>query len=229
MIQIKNLKKVYRTKDLSFLALNDVSLSILPGESVAIMGKSGAGKTTLMNIIGCLDTFDGGSYRLAGTDVSQLPDPKLADIRNNKIGFVMQDFALLPHKSVLFNVMLPMYFDKTPWKDMKQRATHVLEKLEIADQKNKKVSQLSGGQKQRVAIARAIVKNPGLLLADEPTGALDTETGRIIMETLMERNREGITLIVVTHDPQVADYCKRKIVLSDGKLIHDSAAELVSP
>lgn len=229
MIQIKNLKKVYRTKDLSFLALNDVSLSILPGESVAIMGKSGAGKTTLMNIIGCLDTFDGGSYRLAGTDVSQLPDPKLADIRNNKIGFVMQDFALLPHKSVLFNVMLPMYFDKTPWKDMKQRATHVLEKLEIADQKNKKVSQLSGGQKQRVAIARAIVKNPGLLLADEPTGALDTETGRIIMETLMERNREGITLIVVTHDPQVADYCKRKIVLSDGKLIHDSATELVSP
>ncbi|MDY4171511.1 MAG: ABC transporter ATP-binding protein [Evtepia sp.] len=229
MIQIKNLKKIYRTKDLSFLALDNVSLSILPGESVAIMGKSGAGKTTLMNIIGCLDTFDRGSYRLDGTEVSQLPDAKLADIRNNKIGFVMQDFALLPHKSVLFNVILPMYFDKTPWREMKHRALDVLDKLEIADQKNKKVSQLSGGQKQRVAIARAIVKNPAVLLADEPTGALDSETGRVIMETLMERNREGITVIVVTHDPQVANYCKRKIIISDGKIVHDSAMAPSSP
>lgn len=224
MIQIENLKKIYRTKALSVLALDDVSLSIQAGESVAIMGKSGAGKTTLMNIIGCLDSFDSGRYCLNGTDVSRLSDARLADIRNEQIGFVMQDFALLPQKSVLFNVMLPMYFDKTPWKEMKRRALRVLETLAIADQKNKKVSQLSGGQKQRVAIARAIVRDPAVLLADEPTGALDSETGRSIMETLMERNREGITVIVVTHDPQVAEYCQRKLILSDGKLIQDSAA-----
>lgn len=138
----------------------------------------------------------------------------------------MQDFALLPHKSVLFNVMLPMYFDRTPRKKMRGRALRVLEKLEIADQKNKKVSQLSGGQKQRVAIARAIVKDPAVLLADEPTGALDSETGRMIMEALMERNREGITVIIVTHDAQVADYCKRKIILSDGKILRDSVEAL---
>ena len=134
----------------------------------------------------------------------------------------MQDFALLPHKSVLFNVMLPMYFDKTPRKEMVPRARAVLEKLGMLDQQKKRVNQLSGGQKQRVAIARALVKSPSLLLADEPTGALDSETGKEIMELLMERNREGITLLVVTHDAQVADYCQRTIVLSDGKMIEDS-------
>lgn len=222
MIRIENLNKTYRTRDISFRALRDVSLSIAPGESVAIMGKSGAGKTTLLNILGCLDTFDQGTYVLDGKDVSQLGDGALAKLRNEKIGFVMQDFALIPHKTVLFNVMLPMYFDKTPWSRMKRKAEKVLDRLGILDQKNKKVGQLSGGQKQRVAIARALVKGPAVILADEPTGALDSETGRAIMETLMEHNRAGITLIVVTHDQQVAAYCKRTILLSDGQLFQDS-------
>lgn len=226
MITITKIKKIYQNKNLLVRALDDVSLTIQDGESVAIMGRSGAGKTTLLNILGCLDSFDSGTYYLDGIDVSQLSDAKLAHLRNQKIGFVMQDFALLPHKSVLFNVMLPMYFDRTPWKEMRQRANYVLEKLGIEDQRNKKVNQLSGGQKQRVAIARAIIKDPSIILADEPTGALDSETGRIIMETLMERNQEGITVIVITHDSQVASYCRRKIILSDGKLVLDNPVPL---
>ena len=221
MIDIQHLSKRYTIDTLPFLALDDVSLSIQAGESVAIMGKSGAGKTTLMNIIGCLDTFDGGSYRLDGVDVSALSDEKLAYLRNEKIGFVMQDFALLPHKSVLFNVMLPMYFDQTPRREMASKARAMLEKLGLLEQQKKRVNQLSGGQKQRVAIARALVKSPALLLADEPTGALDSQTGKEIMQLLLERNREGITLILVTHDEQVAAYCDRIIVISDGKIVWD--------
>lgn len=223
MIQIEQVSKGYQNKDITFTVLKNISLTIQRGEFVAIMGKSGAGKTTLMNIIGCLDTFDSGTYCLNGTDISHLPDKKLAFIRNEEIGFIMQDFALISHKSVLFNVMLPMYFDRTPWRDMKRSANLVLQKLGVADQQHKKVSQLSGGQKQRVAIARAIVKKPTLLLADEPTGALDSETSQNIMKTLVSLNQEGTTVIIVTHDSQIANYCKRKIIISDGKIIQDSA------
>lgn len=221
MIDIQHLSKRYTIDTLPFLALDDVSLSIRAGESVAIMGRSGAGKTTLMNIIGCLDTFDAGSYQLDGVNVAALSDEKLAHLRNEKIGFVMQDFALLPHKSVLFNVMLPMYFDQTPRQEMVSKAKTVLEKLGMSAQEKKRVNQLSGGQKQRVALARALVKSPALLLADEPTGALDSQTGKEIMQLLLERNREGVTLIIVTHDEQVAAYCQRTIVISDGKIVKD--------
>lgn len=221
MIDIQHLSKRYTVDTLPFLALDDVSLSIRAGESVAIMGRSGAGKTTLMNIIGCLDTFDEGSYQLDGVNVAALSDEKLAHLRNEKIGFVMQDFALLPHKSVLFNVMLPMYFDWTPRREMVSKAKMVLEKLGMSAQEKKRVNQLSGGQKQRVALARALVKSPALLLADEPTGALDSQTGKEIMQLLLERNREGVTLIIVTHDEQVAAYCQRTIVISDGKIVQD--------
>ena len=221
MIDIQHLSKRYTVDTLPFLALDDVSLSIRAGESVAIMGRSGAGKTTLMNIIGCLDTFDAGSYQLDGVNVAALSDEKLAHLRNEKIGFVMQDFALLPHKSVLFNVMLPMYFDQTPRREMVSKAKTVLEKLGMTALEKKRVNQLSGGQKQRVALARALVKSPALLLADEPTGALDSQTGKEIMQLLLERNREGVTLIIVTHDEQVAAYCQRTIVISDGKIVQD--------
>lgn len=221
MIDIQHLSKRYTVDTLPFLALDDVSLSIRAGESVAIMGRSGAGKTTLMNIIGCLDTFDEGSYQLDGVNVAALSDEKLAHLRNEKIGFVMQDFALLPHKSVLFNVMLPMCFDQTPRREMVSKAKTVLEKLGMSAQEKKRVNQLSGGQKQRVALARALVKSPALLLADEPTGALDSQTGKEIMQLLLERNREGVTLIIVTHDEQVAAYCQRTIVISDGKIVQD--------
>lgn len=221
MIDIQHLSKRYTVDTLPFLALDDVSLSIRAGESVAIMGRSGAGKTTLMNIIGCLDTFDVGSYQLDGVNVAALSDEKLAHLRNEKIGFVMQDFALLPHKSVLFNVMLPMYFDQTARREMVSKAKIVLEKLGMSAQEKKRVNQLSGGQKQRVALARALVKSPALLLADEPTGALDSQTGKEIMQLLLERNREGVTLIIVTHDEQVAAYCRRTIVISDGKIVQD--------
>lgn len=221
MIDIQHLSKRYTVDTLPFLALDDVSLSIRAGESVAIMGRSGAGKTTLMNIIGCLDTFDAGSYQLDGVNVAALSDEKLAHLRNEKIGFVMQDFALLPHKSVLFNVMLPMYFDQTPRQEMVSKAKTVLEKLGMSAQEKKRVNQLSGGQKQRVALARALVKSPALLLADEPTGALDSQTGKEIMQLLLERNQEGVTLIIVTHDEQVAAYCQRTIVISDGKIVQD--------
>ena len=221
MIDIQHLSKRYTVDTLPFLALDDVSLSIRAGESVAIMGRSGAGKTTLMNIIGCLDTFDEGNYQLDGVNVAALSDEKLAHLRNEKIGFVMQDFALLPHKSVLFNVMLPMYFAQTPRREMVSKAKTVLEKLGMSAQEKKRVNQLSGGQKQRVALARALVKSPALLLADEPTGALDSQTGKEIMQLLLERNREGVTLIIVTHDEQVAAYCQRTIVISDGKIVQD--------
>lgn len=224
MIEIQNLSKKYVSKSTALHALKNIDLSIAAGESVAIMGKSGAGKTTLLNIIGCLDQFDAGSYSINQKNVAQLNTSALAKLRNETIGFVMQDFALVPHKSALFNVMLPMYFDKTPMRKMKQAALSALEKVSLADMANKKVNLLSGGEKQRVAIARAIVKNPGLILADEPTGALDSKTGRSIMDILMEMNHSGITFIVVTHDEDIARYCERKIVLHDGQIMTDSKA-----
>lgn len=222
MIQIHHLTKTYRTKGNSFTALKQIDLHILEGESVAVMGRSGAGKTTLLNIIGCLDRFDEGEYLLENESVFSLGDGKQSRVRNEKIGFVLQDFALLGHKSVLFNTMLPMYFDKTPSSQMKGKALKALEQLGIKDQSRKKVSQLSGGQKQRVAIARAIVKQPKVILADEPTGALDSATGKSIMETLMNLNEQGITVIIVTHDEFVSGFCKRKIILSDGEIISDN-------
>lgn len=222
MIKINNLCKEYRSKSTHFTALKNISLEINDGESVAIMGKSGAGKTTLLNIIGCIDNFDSGEYYLKGKSMQGLKDTQLAKIRNKTIGFVIQDFALIEDKPVLFNVALPMYFNKTPWSKIQEKAKDVLEIVGIAEQANKRVNQLSGGQKQRVAIARAIVNSPQIILADEPTGALDSSTGADIMRTLMELNHRGITVILVTHDDTVAKYCKREVVLSDGAVVTDT-------
>lgn len=225
MIELQKLSKTYGTKAAPLCVLKNIDLTVADGESVAIMGKSGAGKTTLLNIIGCLDSFEEGDCMINRQNIKKMKDSSLAKLRNSTIGFVLQDFALVAHKTVLFNVMLPMYFDRTPRGKMKQEALHALEKVGIANLANKKVNTLSGGEKQRTAIARAIVKQPTLLLADEPTGSLDSNTGESIMGILSEMNQLGITLIVVTHDETVAGYCNRKIVLHDGCIISDVREE----
>lgn len=221
MIEIKGLTKRYQTKETDFLVLKNINLRVDAGESVAIMGKSGAGKSTLLNIIGCLDRFEEGSYHLAGKDIAALNDQKLSKIRNENIGFVMQDFSLVSNQTVLFNTMLPMMFDKTPRREMKRIALQALGQVGLQSFAKNRVNPLSGGEKQRVAIARAIVKKPLLILADEPTGALDSKTGRDILEMLMGLNREGMTIVLVTHDEEIAVYCRRKIVISDGEMISD--------
>lgn len=223
MIEIEGLNKFYPVGKEKFHALKNIGLTIEDGESVAIMGKSGAGKSTLLNIIGCLDGFDSGEYLLDSVPVKGMGDREQAKLRNDKIGFVMQDFALIDYKTTLFNTMLPMYFDKTPSGKMKKKALAALSVVGIEDQAHKKINQLSGGQRQRAAIARAIVKNPPLILADEPTGALDSDTSRQIMQLLMEMNSRGMTLIVVTHDETVAAYCGRKVVISDGGIVTERA------
>lgn len=219
MIRIENLNKTYKSKFVSFKALDNINLTINDGELVAIQGTSGAGKSTLLNIIGCLDTFDSGKYYYNEINVEKLNDGKTAKLRNKEIGFVMQDFSLINHKSVLFNVMLPMYFNRTKFRLMKEKALNALQLVGIEDQADKKANQLSGGQRQRVAIARAIVNNPSLILADEPTGALDSKTSASIMELLKKLNEEGITIIVVTHDNKIAEFCNRKLIISDGRIL----------
>lgn len=221
MITIKNLDKTYNLgKSNAFKALNNVSIIIEDGEMVAIMGKSGAGKSTLMHIIGCIDDFEKGIYILNGDDISKINDSKRAAIRNNDIGIVMQDFALVEDYSALENVMIPMYFSKRiSMKDKKIKAMKAMEKIGILDLANKSVNKLSGGQKQRVAIARAIVNNPSILLADEPTGALDVGTSREIVEVFKELNRQGMTVIIITHDVDVARECQRIIEISDGYIV----------
>lgn len=227
MIKIEHLNKYYKTGRGRFHALKDISLEIGDGEFVCIEGRSGAGKTTLLNIIGCLDGFDSGSYLLNGQPVEKMGDRKLAAIRNREIGFVIQDFALIAKEDVLFNVMLPLYFSRTGTAKMKRLAQDTLELVGLADQAGKKVSQLSGGQKQRVAVARALVSGGGILLADEPTGALDSVTGRGIMELISRINSErGTTVVLITHDAEVASYARRRITLSDGAVISDGAGDL---
>ena len=222
MIQLRGIQKSYLIGETRFSALQNINLSIEHGESVAIMGKSGAGKSTLLNILGCLDNFDSGNYFLDNVEIGMQNDETLSKIRNERIGFVLQDFALISHKSVIFNTMLPMFFDKTPRALMKEMALEALDSVGLTNQMHKRVNQLSGGQRQRVAIARAIVKAPLLILADEPTGALDSDTGKEVMDILMKMNDRGITLVVVTHDDDVAAYCSRKIILSDGRVFSDS-------
>lgn len=227
MIKIEHLNKYYKTGRGRFHALKDISLEIGDGEFVCIEGRSGAGKTTLLNIIGCLDGFDSGSYLLDGQPVEKMGDRRLAAIRNREIGFVIQDFALIAKEDVLFNVMLPLYFSRTGTAKMKRLAQDTLELVGLADQAGKKVSQLSGGQKQRVAVARALVSGGGILLADEPTGALDSVTGRGIMELISRINSErGTTVVLITHDAEVASYARRRIALSDGAVISDGAGDL---
>lgn len=220
MIEIKNLTKTYNyKKSNAFTALTDVSLTVEDGEMLSIIGKSGAGKSTLLHIIGCIDTFEEGEYTIDGVDVHKLSDKKLANIRNEKVGIVMQDFALVEEYSVIENVKIPLYFAKHRKVSANAAALAALEKVGMRELAKKPVNKLSGGQKQRVAIARAIVNDPSFILADEPTGALDTKTSAEIMELFKSLNDEGKTVIIITHDPAVAESCKRQIEISDGKII----------
>ena len=220
MIELNNIDKTYnKGKSNEFQALKDVSLTIEDGEMVAIIGKSGAGKSTLMHIIGCIDDFESGTYILNGEDISSIKEGKRAKIRNKDIGIVMQDFALVEDYTAIENVMIPLYFAKGKLLESKKSiAKKALEKVGIGELASKRVNKLSGGQKQRVAIARAIVNNPSILLADEPTGALDVKTSAEIMGVFKELNEQGITVIIITHDMEVAEGCERVIEISDGRI-----------
>lgn len=220
MIKIENLSKTYdKGKNNAVKALTNISLHIKKGDLTAIIGRSGSGKTTLLNVIGCIDNFESGVYVLDGMDVSKYSDNKLAKLRNKKIGFVMQNFALINEDTALENVMLPFYFNsKISLKSAKKLALSALKKMGIGELANKPISKLSGGQKQRVAIARAIVNNPSIILADEPTGALDSKTSQEIIEVFRKLNSQGATIIIVTHDMDVAKQCERIIEIQDGKI-----------
>lgn len=224
MIKIDNISKIYRVGKDDFYALDNVSLEIADGDFLAVRGTSGSGKTTLLHILGCLDSYSGGTYILDGMDVGKLSDDKKAALRNKKIGFVLQDFALINNKTVLYNVMVPLLFGKTPFKKIKSMALEALDRVGIKDQAGKRANQLSGGQRQRVAIARAIVNSPEIILADEPTGSLDSENSRQIMNLLKTMNDEGITVVVVTHDDKVASFCKRQLFIEDGKITEPTGA-----
>ncbi|HEM5269210.1 TPA: ABC transporter ATP-binding protein [Streptococcus suis] len=227
LIRLTNINKSYKNGDQELRVLKDIDLEVEEGEFLAIMGPSGSGKSTLMNIIGLLDRSSSGNYWLEGEEVSQLSEKKLASVRNDQIGFVFQQFFLLSKLNALQNVELPLIYAGVPANQRKNLAKRYLEKVELAERMTHLPSELSGGQKQRVAIARALVNTPAIILADEPTGALDTKTGEQIMELLTELNNEGKTIIMVTHEPEIAAYAKRKIVLRDGIITEDSRREEV--
>lgn len=214
MIEIKNLYKTYNYgKPNAFEALKDVSLTINDGEMVAIIGKSGAGKSTLMHILGCIDDFEKGQYIFNGKDISKVNEKKSAAIRNSEIGIVLQEFALMEQYTVLENVIMPLFFTPKSGRrsEKEKRALEILKRLEMDEYAHKKVNKLSGGQKQRVAIARAMINNPSVLLADEPTGALDVKTTDEIMKVFRNLNKNGTTVIIITHDMEVAGMCDRII------------------
>ena len=222
MIEIKNLYKTYNYgKPNAFEALKDVSLTINDGEMVAIIGKSGAGKSTLMHILGCIDDFEKGQYIFNGKDISKVNEKKSVEIRNSEIGIVLQEFALMEQYTVLENVIMPLFFTPKSGRrsEKEKRALEILKRLEMDEYAHKKVNKLSGGQKQRVAIARAMINNPSVLLADEPTGALDVKTTDEIMKVFRNLNKNGTTVIIITHDMEVAGMCDRIIEISDGKII----------
>ena len=226
-IKVQDLTKIYAMGGETVHALDGVTFSIEPGEMVAIIGSSGSGKSTLMNIIGCLDRPTSGEYHLDGQDVSQLSGNALARVRNRNIGFVFQSFNLLPRMSALENVEVPILYSGSGGAAKLARAA--LERVGLADRAGHEPNQLSGGQRQRVAIARALVNNPTILLADEPTGNLDSRTGRDIMKLFHELHEEKVTLIIVTHDNEVAEQCSRNIVLRDGKIIEDKQIQPKMP
>lgn len=221
MIKVANIVKKYnKNKDSEFEALHEVNMEIKDGEMVALIGKSGAGKSTLLHILACIDSFDSGEYILNGQSVKELSEGKRSEIRNKEIGMIMQDFALIEEFSALDNVGVPLYFceDKKKRKNYKKYAMAALKEIGIEELASKKINQLSGGQKQRVAIARAIVNDPGLILADEPTGALDSLTSDEVMKVLEGLNQSGKTILIVTHDNEIAQRCQRIIKIEDGRI-----------
>jgi putative ABC transport system ATP-binding protein len=220
MITVKDIVKTYQTGSVGLTVLKKISLHIDRGEMVAIMGPSGSGKSTLMNIIGCLDKPTSGSYALDNQQVAGLTENELADVRNQKIGFVFQQFNLLSRTTALRNVELPMVYSGA--KGRTARAERALTRVGLADRMDHRPNQLSGGQQQRVAIARAIVNEPVILMADEPTGALDTKTGEEVMAIFQELNEEGKTVIIVTHEEEIARHCKRVVRFKDGEIVSDT-------
>lgn len=222
MIEVKNITKVYKSGDLETKVLKGISFSIKDGEFVAIIGPSGSGKSTLMHILGCLDNPSSGQYFFDGKDVSQLSDDELADIRKNKIGFVFQSFNLLPRTTVLRNVVLPLTYANVPKNKREEIAKESLLSAGLTEKHFFHLSnQLSGGEMQRVAIARALVNNPSLILADEPTGNLDSKTGEIVLETFKNLNNQGRTVILITHEKYIASKAKRIISIKDGEIVED--------
>jgi len=227
VIRLEDIHKIYHTGEVDVHAVRGVSMEIQRGEFVAVMGASGSGKSTLMNVLGCLDRTTRGRYLLDSTDVSQLDRDALADIRNQKIGFVFQGFNLLSRTSALENVELPMLYTHRPMSGTEQRdrAVDALKIVGLADRSDHHPNQLSGGQQQRVAIARALVNQPALLLADEPTGNLDSQTSIEIMGVFQKLNDQGITIVMVTHELDIARYTKRNIVMRDGRIVTDTKVE----
>ena len=218
ILNLQNIYKDYYQEKMVVPVLKDINLSVEEGEYVAIMGPSGSGKTTLMNIIGCLDLPTQGSYELAGQDVLKLKDKELSDLRLSSIGFVFQSFHLMPRETALENVSLPLSYTGAKKAERRERATKALERVGLGDRLDFRPTQLSGGQKQRVAIARAMVNNPKILLADEPTGALDQKSGEQIMELFSKLNEEGVTVVMITHDANVAAKAKRIVRIIDGEI-----------
>lgn len=218
MIEMQNINRVYDTGRVKVHALRDVNLHIKEGELIAIMGPSGSGKSTLMNVIGCLDTPTSGRYSLDGKAVNDLDDNDLADIRNRKIGFVFQSFNLLPYASAFENVELPLIFMGMSTAKRKQRVTEMLARVGLADRMDHKPNELSGGQQQRVAIARALANHPRIILADEPTGNLDSASGKEILQLFLDLWKAGNTIIMITHDPSISENCERIIHLKDGMI-----------
>ena len=224
LIELKDVYKIYQMGDETVHALDGVSLAIDPGEFVAIVGSSGSGKSTAMNIIGCLDVPTSGTYHLGGVDVSTMDDDQQAEIRNRMLGFIFQQYNLLPKLNLVENVEVPLMYAGVPRAERRERARIALEREGRGDKLKHKPSQLSGGQQQRVSIARALAGNPSVILADEPTGALDSRTGREVLSFLQKLNREGNTVVLITHDNSIAVKANRIVRLQDGRIIYDGDA-----
>ena len=221
MIQLEEVDKAYQMGSMTIPVLKGINLIINEGEYVAIMGPSGSGKSTLMNLIGCLDRPTSGHYYLNGEDVSKADERKLAAVRNRQIGLVFQQFQLLPRMTAQKNVELPLVYAGVSQKERTKRAIEALEKVGLGDRKDHRPTELSGGQQQRVAIARALINNPAIILADEPTGALDTSSGQRIMDIFDQLHQEGRTVVLITHDPEIAARAHRQILLRDGQIVED--------
>ncbi len=219
LLRLEDISKVYRNNGIQVEALKHVDLEIDAGESVAIMGASGSGKSTLLNVMGCMDKATGGEYYINDINIRNYSDKKMAGLRNEIFGFVMQDFGLIERCTVEKNVMLPLYYSQKHKKEKKKRVEEMLDKVGLLEKKQQLAMRLSGGQRQRVAIARALVNDASILLCDEPTGALDQKTGKEIIDIFSDINRQGKTVILVTHDPNVAKSCHRVLTISDGEIV----------